>query len=89
MSAELVVQIINQAMWTAFWICAPLLVVGFIASLFINLVQILTSLQDTAFSTVPRLAAFLLGFVFLLPWMLKKISTYTIYILGDLARYAN
>jgi flagellar biosynthetic protein FliQ len=89
MSAEFVVQIINQALWTAFWICAPLLAIGFVASLLINLVQIFTSLQDTAFSTVPRLAAFLFGFVFLLPWMLKKISTYTIYILSDLGRYAH
>ncbi len=88
MSAEFVVQIISQAFWTAFWICAPLLAIGFVASLLVNLVQIFTSLQDSAFSTVPRLAAFLGGFVLLLPWMLSKISAYTVYILSDLGRYA-
>jgi flagellar biosynthesis protein FliQ len=87
-SAEFVVQVISQAFWTAFWICAPLLAIGFAAGVIVNLIQIFTSLQDSAFSTVPRLAAFLLGFIFLLPWMLGKIGAYTTYILSDLGRYA-
>ncbi len=89
MTPETVVHIINQAFWVAFLICAPLLAIGFVASLFVNLIQIFTSLQDSAFSTVPRLGAFLCGFLFLLPWMLKKISAYTILVLGDLGRYAH
>lgn len=89
MTAETVVQIISQAFWTAFWLSAPLLLVGFIASVIVNLVQIFTSLQDSAFSTVPRLATFLLAFIFLMPWMLKKISAYATFILGDLGRYAH
>lgn len=89
MTSEFVVQIISQAFWVAFWLCAPLLAIGFISSLLVNLFQIFTSLQDSAFSTVPRLASFLLGFIFLLPWMLKKISAYATLILGDLGRYAH
>jgi flagellar biosynthesis protein FliQ len=54
----------------------------------ISLVQITTSIQDSAFSTIPRLVAFLAGTLLLMPWMLKKCMAYTIAILGDLARYA-
>ena len=54
----------------------------------ISLVQIVTSMQDTAFSTIPRLVAFLAGLLFLLPWMLQRTMSYTISILGDLGRYA-
>ena len=89
MTAEAVVQIISQAFWTAFWLSLPLLAIGFVASVIVNLVQIFTSLQDSAFSTVPRLAAFLMGFIFLMPWMLKKIGAYAIFILGDFSRYAH
>jgi flagellar biosynthetic protein FliQ len=53
-----------------------------------NLIQIATSMQDSAFSTAPRLAAFLIGFVLLLPWMMNRLMTYTTLILGDLGRYA-
>ena len=42
-----------------------------------NMIQIATSMQDSAFSTAPRLAAFLIGFVLLLPWMLSRLMAYT------------
>lgn len=89
MTPETVVQIISQAFWVAFVICAPLLAIGFGASVVVNLIQIFTSLQDSAFSTVPRLGAFLTGFLFLMPWMIKKLSAYAIVIFGDLGRYAH
>jgi flagellar biosynthetic protein FliQ len=79
----------GQAFWTAFLVCAPLLLIGFVVGIAVNLVQIVTSLQDAAFSTIPRLAAFLAGFLILLPWMLKHISSYTTGIFGDLSRYAH
>ena len=88
MTPETVVQIIRQTLMTTFWLCAPLLAIGFIAGIVISLVQIATSMQDNAVSTVPRLVAFLAGLLFLLPWMLQRTMSYTIALLGDLGRYA-
>ena len=88
MTPETVVQIIRQALMTTFWLAAPLLAIGFVAGLAISLVQIATSMQDNAFSTIPRLVAFLLGLLLLLPWMLQKTISYTTALLGDLGRYA-
>jgi flagellar biosynthetic protein FliQ len=88
MTPEIVVQIIRQALMATFWLAAPLLAIGFIAGLVISLVQIATSMQDNAFSTIPRLLAFLAGLLFLLPWMLHRMMGYTITLFGDLARYA-
>ncbi len=45
----------------AFWLSAPLLAIGFAAGIVVSLVQIATSMQDNAFSTIPRLLAFLAG----------------------------
>lgn len=88
MTPETVVSIIRQTLMTTFWLCAPLLAIGFIAGIVISLVQIATSMQDNAVSTVPRLVAFLAGLLFLLPWMLQRTMSYTISLLGDLSRYA-
>ena len=88
MTPESVVQIIRQALITTFWLAAPLLAIGFIAGLVISLVQIATSMQDNAFSTIPRLLVFLAGLLFLLPWMLQRTMSYTIALFGDLSRYA-
>jgi flagellar biosynthesis protein FliQ len=88
MTPELVVQIMRQALMASFWLAAPLLAIGFIAGLAISLVQIATSMQDNAFSTIPRLAVFLAGLLLLLPWMLSRAMSYTVVLLGDLGRYA-
>jgi len=88
MTPETVVQIIRQALMATFWLAAPLLAIGFVAGLVISLVQIATSMQDNAFSTIPRLLAFLAVLLFLLPWMLQRTMSYTIFLFGDLSRYA-
>jgi len=88
MTPEFVVQIVKQALMTAFWLSAPLLIAGFIAGVVISLVQVATSMQDSAFATIPRLAAFLLALALALPWMLRQLVAYTAGILGDLGRYA-
>jgi flagellar biosynthesis protein FliQ len=88
MTPDGVVEIMRQTLLAAFWLSAPLLTIGFVAAIVVSLVQIATSMQDNAFSTIPRLVAFLCGLLILLPWMLQKSMSYTINLLGDLGRYA-
>lgn len=88
MTPEFVIQTLREALMTAFWLAAPLLAVGFVVGIAMSLVQILTSIQDSAFSAIPRLMAFLAAFILALPWMLQKITAYTVLTLGDLSRYA-
>ena len=87
MTPEFVIQILRHALMTAFWLAAPLLIVGFLVGLAMSLLQILTSIQDSAFSAVPRLLAFLAAFIIAMPWMLNKMTSYAVLILGDLSRY--
>ncbi|HTT63390.1 MAG TPA: flagellar biosynthetic protein FliQ [Bryobacteraceae bacterium] len=89
MTPDSVVQILRQALLTALWMSAPLLLIAFTAGIVISLIQIVTSIQDAAFSTIPRLAVFLVSTLLLMPWMLKKLTAYTIALLGDLGRYAH
>ena len=88
MTPESVSEILRQALLTALWVGAPILLIGFVAGIVMSLLQIVTSIQDSAFSTIPRLVAFLIGLILFMPWMLKKIMAYTIAMLGDLGRYA-
>ena len=88
MTPDSVVQVIRQAFLVTFWLAAPLLAIGFVAGIVVSRVQIATSMQANAFSTIPRLVAFLGGLLLLLPWMLQRIMSYTISLLGDLSRYA-
>ncbi len=88
MTTSTVSDLIRHALMTTFWLSLPLLAVGFVAGIVISLLQIVTSIQDTAFGTVPRLAAFLAALLLVLPWMLMRLMAYTSLLFGDLSRYA-
>ena len=89
MTPDFVVQIFRDTLMTAFWLAAPLLAIGFVAGIAVSLVQIATSMQDTAFNTVPRLIAFFGAVLLLLPWMLQRMMAYAAALFGDLGRYAH
>jgi flagellar biosynthetic protein FliQ len=89
MTPETAIHLIREALMATFWISAPLLSIGLSVGIVVNLVQVATSLQDNAFSTFPRLAAFLAGFTVLLPWMLKQWMGYMVNLCGEIAHYGH
>lgn len=88
MNTSLAVEIFRQALWMTFWLSLPLLMIGFFAGIVVSLLQVVTSIQDSSFAAVPRLAAFLFGLLILLPWMTTKLMAYTTALFGDFSRYA-
>jgi flagellar biosynthetic protein FliQ len=89
MTPDSVAQILRDALLTTLWLAAPLLIIGLAAGIVISLVQIVTSIQDAGFSTIPRLAVFLAAILVFMPWMLQRIMAYAISIFGNLSRYAH
>lgn len=62
---------------------APVLLVVVAVSLVINIVQVLTSLQDQTLSAVPRLLVTGATLFFLMPWMWRHLAHYTVGLFGD------
>jgi flagellar biosynthesis protein FliQ len=89
MTPDFVSSILRETLMAAFWISAPLLAIGLVAGVLMSLLQIVTAIQDSAFSAAPRLAAFLAGIILLMPWMLMKMMAFTSSILGNLSRFAH
>jgi flagellar biosynthetic protein FliQ len=89
MSTGSVVDLVRTLFITTFWISVPILAVGFVIGIVMSLAQILTSIQDSSFSTVPRLAAFMVALMLAMPWMLMRIIAYTTTLFGDLGRFAH
>jgi len=65
----------------------PILAVAIFVSLTVNVVQVLTSLQDTTVSTVSRLLATGGALFFMMPWMWRHLVQYTIGIFSDFHGY--
>jgi flagellar biosynthetic protein FliQ len=89
MSQELAIETIRQALLTTLWTVLPLLVVLFVAGIFISLLQIITSIQDPSFGAVPRLAIFFVTLLIILPWIVIRLMDYTGRLFGDLGKYAH
>jgi flagellar biosynthetic protein FliQ len=87
MTPDGVAHIVGQMFLAAFWISAPLLAIGFVTGIVISLIQVLTSIQDSGFNSIPRLIAFLGGSLLMMPWMVHKAMSYTTEILGNLSTY--
>lgn len=78
-----VVELARRTIEMAMWLAAPLLLIATVVSLLINIVQVLTSLQETTLSTVPRLAAVALAALLLMPWMVRRLGVFTVQLFSD------
>ena len=87
MPNDVVVELSRRTLETAVWICAPVLAVAVLVSLVISLAQALTSLQDNTLSTVPRLAAVGAACFFLMPWMMRRMGSFTISLFSNFHHY--
>jgi flagellar biosynthetic protein FliQ len=68
-------------------LAGPILGVAISVSLVINVVQVLTSMQDTTVSTVGRLLATGTALFFAMPWMWRHLANFTLSTLSDFHGY--
>ena len=83
MPMETVVDLGRKTLEAALMVCAPVLLIATIVSVLINVVQVLTSMQEMTLATVPRLLATAAAILFLMPWMLRRLTQFTVHILSD------
>jgi flagellar biosynthetic protein FliQ len=62
---------------------APILLSAIAVSLVVNIIQVLTSLQDQTLSHVPRLLVTGGTLFLMMPWMWRHLAHYTINLLTD------
>jgi flagellar biosynthetic protein FliQ len=87
MTTDMVAELLRQLMKQAIILAAPLLIAAAALSFVLSLFQTLTSLQEQSLTTVPRLAAVALILLVGMPWFLERMAAYTVMLLVDLHRY--
>jgi len=85
--SDLVVELSRRTLEATIWVSAPVLAVAVIVGFVVSVFQVLTSLQETTLSTVPRLAAVGAACFFLMPWMVRRMGTFTIEMLSNFSHY--
>ena len=87
MSPDMVAELLRQLMKEAMILAAPILIAAALISFLLSLIQTLTSLQDQSLTSVPRLLAVAMILLVGMPWFLTRMATYTRMLLTDLHRY--
>ncbi len=81
MTEELVIEILKEVFYTTFIILLPVLGVSLVVGIIVSIFQAATSIQETTLTFVPKILATAITIIFLLPWMMDKVMSFTIKIL--------
>lgn len=87
MTPDLVAELLRQLMKEAIILSAPILVAAVVLGFVFTLFQTLTSLQEQSLTSVPRLAAVAAILLVGMPWFLGRLATYTRLLMTDLHRF--
>lgn len=87
MTPDFVAELLRQLMKEAMILSAPVLVVAVVLGFVLTLLQTLTSLQEQSLTSVPRLAAVALILLVGMPWFLGRLVAYTRILFTDFHRY--
>lgn len=87
MGVDQVVMLGRMMMQEVMILVGPILLVAITVSLGVNVIQVLTSLQDMTVSTVSRLLATGGALFLMMPWMWRHLVQYTVNIFSDFHGY--
>ncbi|MCY1544141.1 flagellar biosynthetic protein FliQ [compost metagenome] len=78
MHADLALKMMADLFWTGFLVCLPLLGLTMLVGIAISVLQVVTQVQEMSLTFVPKL--FTAGAVLVIagPWMLRKLSQFTL-----------
>jgi flagellar biosynthetic protein FliQ len=88
MTPEMVISLAKETVELTLLISLPMLAVGLIIGVGIGLLQSLTQIQEMTLVLVPKIIATLLVLLFMLPWMMNKMTAYTEQLILNIPMYA-
>ena len=81
MTSDQAAELLRSSMWLALQLAAPLLLICLVIGLLISLFQAATQLSDQTLNFVPKLAVLAISSVALLPWMLQRLSEFSMFLI--------
>jgi len=83
----MILRLAKQTLETVIIVSAPMLGAGLIVGLIISILQIVTSIHDTALAFVPRIVVTFVVFLIVFPWMMGTMVSYTHALLTSFESY--
>jgi flagellar biosynthesis protein FliQ len=87
MNQEMILKLAKETLQITLVVSGPILVVALVVGVLISIIQITTSIQDMTLTSVPKVIAVFLAFLFVFPWMMNMMLAFTAQLYGHLDRY--
>ena len=87
MPVEQAIDLSRMTLKQVLLVASPILALAIVVSLVINIIQVLTSLQEMTISAIPRLLSVGAGIFFMMPWIWKHLCQFTVQLLSDFHPY--
>jgi flagellar biosynthetic protein FliQ len=78
MTPELVINIVQNALYVLILVSAPVLLVSLVVGLFVSILQAATQINEMTLTFIPKLLALFLTLVLAGPWILNTLIEYTV-----------
>jgi len=87
LSAEFVIKLAGEAVYTVLKASAPMLIIALVIGLVISVFQATTQIQEQTLAFVPKIIAVLLSILIFGPWILTTLVEFTSRLLNNLHKY--
>ncbi|MGG3279700.1 flagellar biosynthesis protein FliQ [Paenibacillus solani] len=87
MSAEFIIGLAGQAVYTVLKVSAPMLVLALAVGLLVSIFQATTQIQEQTLAFVPKIVMVLVALLLFGPWILTTLVEFTEGILDNLYKY--
>lgn len=77
MGTDHAIYLLNEMVWNALMVAAPILLVTLFVGLLVSVFQVTTQLQDITLSYVPKILATAFLLIGLGPWMIGRVASFT------------
>ncbi len=87
MTQDVVLKLAKDTLQLALMVSTPLLMVSLVVGIMVSIAQVVTSIQDMTLSFVPRVLLVFTFFLFLFPWLMQTMVSFTVQLFGHLERF--
>jgi flagellar biosynthesis protein FliQ len=88
MTPETVTTIMAEAIKITLLVSAPMLIIGLLVGLAISVFSAVTQIQEMTLTFVPKIVAVFMTLLITLPWVIEKLTTYTINLFNSIPMLA-
>lgn len=79
MTQDLCQELVKQAVFTCLSVAGPMLVVGLVTGVIVGIFQAVTQVHEMTLTFIPKIVAVAVALVIFMPWMLAKLTGFSLF----------